>query len=330
MLNLLWAVLLLVGFLRWAAVYREGVIRKFVDQKLVDKVVINAGRGVQLYRHILIVGVFVFAILALSRPQWGFEWQEVKRKAIDIIVVIDTSKSMLTQDVKPNRLERTKLAVKDLLKKLRGDRIGLIAFSGEAFLMCPLTSDYNGFVLSLNDLDVDSVPRGGTNLERALQVGLESFDETNSQYKTIIVVTDGDNLEGDPTAVARRAREEGVKIYAIGIGTREGELIQISDAGDAPTFLKDSEGNFVKSRLNEALLKQISLITEGAYVKASGAQFGLDLIYERDLSKLEKRELQTRMQKKYFDRFQWPLTVALILLVMESCLPRRKKQLVQS
>lgn len=324
-LNYLWGIIALVIFLRWAAIYRAKIVEKFVEKKLLKHVMSTVHRRNHVYKYVLIVWVFVFGIIAMARPQWGFEWQEVKRKAIDIIVVIDTSKSMLTQDVKPNRLERTKLAVKDLIKKLKGDRIGLIAFSGDAFLLCPLTSDYNGFLLSLNDLGIDSVPRGGTNLEQAIRVGLESFEETNSQYKTLIVVTDGDNLEGDPTSLAKKARDEGVKIYTIGIGTREGELIQTSQGRQAPVFLKDSEGNFIKSRLNEPLLKQISIITDGAYVKASGAEFGLDLIYERDLSKLEKRSIDTKMQKKFYDRYQWPLALATIFLVVETCLPIRRK-----
>jgi len=326
MFHLFWIVLFLVIFF-WMTMLRHHVlVNRFVQGKLQGQVARNFMRKNKILKNILILLVFVFGILALCRPQWGFEWQEIKRKGIDIIVIIDTSKSMLTQDVKPNRLERTKLAVKDLLKKLKGDRIGLIAFAGDAFLLCPLTSDYNGFMLSLNELGIDSIPRGGTNIEKAIQVGLESFDEVNSQYKSMIIITDGDNTEGDPLKLAKQAKDAGVKIYSIGIGTKEGELIQISSPDSVNTvFLKDNNDNFVKSRLNERLLQEISVMTGGVYVKSSGAQFGLDLIYEEKLTALEKRDIESKMKKKYYDRFQIPLTLALILLLIETCITTRRK-----
>ena len=272
----------------------------------------------------MILGTTFFSITALTRPQWGYEWQEVKHQGLDIIVVIDTSKSMLTQDVRPNRLERTKLAVKDLLKKLTGDRIGLVAFAGDAFLVCPLTIDYNGFLLSLNDMDVYSIPRGGTNIGRALEEALAGFEHIPNKYKSIILITDGDNLEGDPLSAAAKAKEKNIKIYTIGIGTKEGELIGVPDEGGQWQFLKDAQGQFVKSRLNENLLQKIALETGGGYVKSSGAQFGLDLIYDQELSKLEKREIESKTQRKYYERFQIPLAVAIILLATETCLPARK------
>jgi len=265
-------------------------------------------------------------VLALARPQWGFEWQEVKRQGMDIFIVVDTSKSMLTQDVRPNRLERTKLAIQDFVSHLKGDRVGLIAFAGDAFYLCPLTVDYNGFLLSLNDLSVDSVPRGGTNIERAIEEAISGYEQTPSEFKAVIVLTDGDNLEGDPLAVARRAKSMGIKIYTIGIGTKEGELIQIQSGAGQIEFLKDNNGNFVKSRLNETLLQQIALSTGGIYVKATGLQFGLDLIYEKELAGKQKREIENRMEKKYHERFQYPLAVALLLLFAETCLSNRMKQ----
>jgi len=326
MLMWLWAVSGLALLLFWAYNRRQKAIQRFAQEHLVRDIAFHFDPKRIVYKNILLVAVAIFGVLALIRPQWGFQWQEVKRQGIDILVVIDTSKSMLTQDVKPNRLERTKFAVQDLLRKLRGDRIGLIAFSGEPFLICPLTVDYGGFQISLNDLNVETVPRGGTNVEKAIREAIKDYDETSSQHKAIIIVTDGDNLEGDPIAVAKKAKEKGIKIYCVGIGSAEGELIQMRGSKGKPVFLKDSKGNFVKSRLNEGLLKQIALITGGIYVKASGSQFGLDLIYERELSKLEEREIEAKKEKKYFERFQFPLGIAVLLLVIETCLTTRKKQ----
>ncbi|MCA9401386.1 MAG: VWA domain-containing protein, partial [Candidatus Omnitrophica bacterium] len=253
-LHLIWLILALGVFLFWALQKHRQAVNKFIEEPLTKRVALGYAPSRHKMKALLILGVFIFSMLALLRPQWGFEWQEVKRKGLDILIMVDTSKSMLTQDVKPNRLERTKLAVKDLIRKLNGDRVGLIAFAGDAFLMCPLTVDYNGFILSLDDLDTDSISRGGTNISRAIEESLNSYKDVSSKYKAVIIITDGDNLEGDPVKWAKKAKAEGVKIYTIGIGTKEGELIQLRDEEGHQEFLKDQNGNFIKSRLNEQLL----------------------------------------------------------------------------
>ena len=328
--NLFWIFLAvpLTAFFIWAVRNENARLRKFAQAELLSEI----AQGVSLFRqwakNILPAGVFLFSILALARPQWGFEWQEVKRQGIDIIIAVDTSKSMLTSDVKPNRLERTRLAVKDLVKKLKGDRVGLIAFAGDAFMVCPLTSDYSGFLLSLDDVSVGTIPRGGTNISAALKEAMEGYDNTPAKYKAVIIVTDGENLEGDPVALAKEAKAKEVKVFTVGIGTPEGELVQVENEAGQKEFLKDGNGNFVKSRLNEGLLQEIALTTGGAYVRASGAEFGLDLIYDRELSRIEKREIESRVEKKYHERFQYPLAVAVFLLVLEKCLrPAWRKNL---
>jgi len=326
MLVWLWVVIGLVFFLVWANKHRIKVLQLFTQEHLLKDIAFLFDPKKAQYKNILIVGIMLFSVLALLRPQWGFRWQEVKRQGVDILVVIDTSKSMLTQDVKPNRLERTKFAVLDLLKKLKGDRIGLIAFSGEPFLICPLTVDYGGYQISLNDLNIETIPRGGTNIAKAIRESIKDYGDISSKYKAIIIVTDGDDLEGDPIVAAREASEKGIKIFTVGIGSTEGELIQMRSQTGKLVFLKDSEGNIVKSRLNERLLKEIALITGGVYVKASGSRFGLDLIYDQEISKFEKRDIEAKMEKKYHERFQFPLGIAALLLVIETCLTTRRKQ----
>jgi len=324
MFHLLWIVLAFVFFLRFAAKRRERTIHRFTERNLVEKILDRFDIKKYRQRNILLILSLVLSVVALARPQWGFQWQEIKRQGLDILVVVDTSKSMLTRDVKPNRLERTKLAVFDLIKKLKGDRIGLIAFSGDAFLLCPLTTDYSGFLLSVNDVDTKSIPRGGTNISRAIEEALGAYKNIPSQYKAVVIITDGENLQGDPIKVARLAKEKGIKIYCIGIGTKDGELIQIENESGELEFLKDDQGNFVKSRLNEDLLEQIALITKGIYIKSSGAEFGLDLIYEKELSKLERREIKSQREKRYFERFQIPLALALIFLIGSTVIETRK------
>ena len=322
----LWGVIPLILLLWWGIRQKQTQMERFAQARLLPDLAGTLHQRRQFAKNVLIVLTFIFGILALARPQWGFELQEVKRQGLDILFVIDTSRSMLTEDVKPSRLERMKLAVSDFLKKLHGDRVGLVAFAGDAFLICPFTVDYNGFLLSLDDLDTTTVPRGGTNLAAALQEAGKKYDETASKYKVVIVLTDGENFEGDPLAAAQKAKKEGVKVYCVGIGTQEGELVRVQNDLGQPEFLKDESGNFVKSRLNEKLLQQIALTTGGIYVRSSGAQFGLDLIYDQELSKLERRDIKNKMEKKYFDRFQIPLGLALIFLLTEMCLSTRKEK----
>lgn len=268
--------------------FRRRMRNRFLEKHLMEDVAKGFSKKVFLWRHILLLGVFIFSILALARPQWGFEWKEVKRQGLDILVVIDVSKSMLTQDVLPTRLDRAKLAVRDLLPRLKGDRIGLIAFAGEAFLVCPLTVDYSGFLLSLEDLSVDTIPRGGTALASAIDEALKGYEDISAKHKAVVIMTDGENLEGDPLVKAREAKEKGIKISTIGIGTADGELIRIPDGQGGQTFLKDAMGNFVKSRLNETSLKEVAAVTGGAYIRSSGARFGLGYLYDQVLTKMEK------------------------------------------
>jgi Ca-activated chloride channel family protein len=329
-LHFLWLLPVLAAGMVALLSHRKRLMGRFFESNLLDDVASNWSYGRHRIKNILLIVVFFLSIVALARPQWGYQWEEVKRKGLDILLVVDTSKSMLTQDVKPNRLERTKLAVKDLIKNLKGDRIGLVAFAGDAFMMCPLTSDYGGFLLSLNDLDSSIIPRGGTNLGGAIEEAMHGYEKTPSQFKVIVIVTDGDNLEGDPLAVAKKAKEHGIKIFSVGVGTQEGDLVRYQDDQGQWQFLKDDHGNFVKSRLNENLLQRIAYETGGAYVRSSGAEFGLDYIYQQHLSRLEKREIEDKMQKKYYERFQFPLALALIFLLTGTFINTRRQERIAS
>jgi len=322
-----WVVIVMALFLLWAEKKRSQLLKKIAEPQLIDNIAYSASSKKRKIKYSFLACLVVFSVIALMRPQWGFQWQEVKRKGLDILIAIDTSKSMLARDVRPNRFERSKLAVKDLVKRIRGDRIGLIAFAGTAYLQCPLTVDYGGFLLALNGLKVGTIPKGGTSIKSAILVAMKSFEGGQKEEKALIIITDGEDHEGGLKALAEKARKEGIKIFCIGIGTREGELIQIYDDKGKKTFLKDKSGNIVKSRLNEAILKEIALSTGGTYVRSSGAEFGLELIYDEKLSKMEEKEIKAEMQKLYYDRFQIPLFFALILLIIEPLVSDRKRRL---
>ena len=322
--HFLWIIVFLVMFYAWAFKKRKKVMESFARKELLEKLTQSFDirkRNIKVF--IIVLAVFL-GFFAFMRPQWGFQWEEVKRRGLDILVAIDTSKSMMAEDVKPNRLERSKLAVKDLIKKLRGDRIGLITFAGEAFLQCPLTVDYNGFMLSLDDLNVNTIPKGGTAIGRAIKEAIKSYEGGLKKYKILLLITDGEDHGGDLDKVVKEAKEEGIKIFCIGIGTKDGELIPFVNESGSKAFLKDKKGNFVKSRLDETELRKIAVATGGGYVRAAGTEFGLDLIYEEKLSKMEKREFEGKMRKHYDERFQIPLFLMLVLLVFESFIDEKK------
>lgn len=323
-IHYIWLLLGLILFLLWSAKKRIQAMEGFADRELLNDLTHSVNEKSNRLKTILIAASLFFIMLALVRPQWGFEWQDVKRSGLDILIAIDTSRSMLAEDVKPNRLERSKLAVKDLIKKLRGDRIGLIAFAGSAFTQCPLTVDYNGFMLSLDALDVNIIPTGGTSITSAIKSALESFRGGAKKYKVLVIITDGEDHKGNTLEIAQKAGEAGIKVFTIGIGTKEGELIPLIDASGNRSYLKDRSGNVVKTRLDESTLQEIALNTGGSYVKATNTEFGLDAIYEEKLSQMEKREIENKMVKKYHERFQIPLMIALVLLCIEPFVRSRR------
>lgn len=322
---LFWFIIALAGFFSWANARRKRVLGTFADKNLLAGLTASFDLPKHRLKEVLIILTLALMVFALLRPQWGFKWQEIKRKGLDILVAVDVSKSMLAEDIKPNRLERTKLALADFVKHLKGDRIGLIAFSGSAFVQCPLTIDYSGFLLSVESVDMNTIPKGGTSISSAIRQATESYEGGLKKYKVLIIITDGEDHEGDPIKAAELAQKDGIKIFCIGIGTNEGELIPITDESGNKAFLKDRSGAIVKSRLDEATLQKIALATGGSYLRASAKEFGLDLIYKEKLSGMEKRELESKMAKQYEERFQIPLAIAFLLLAVEFFLSDRKK-----
>jgi Ca-activated chloride channel homolog len=321
---LIFAAAVVTAFFAWAAGARIRAWQRFAQKDLLNELLAQVDPRLQQLKTALSLGAVLFCLLALARPQWGFQWQEVRRRGLDILVALDTSKSMLAGDVKPNRLERSKLAVRDLTTRLKGDRIGLMAFAGSAFLECPLTVDYNGFLLALDDISVDTIPKGGTSISNAIHEAVRSYAGGMKKYKTLIIITDGEDHEGDVAAAADAAKKEGVVIYCIGIGTQEGDLVFVDNEEGKKEYLKDSGGNAVKSRLNEEILQEICRITGGTYVRATSTEFGLELLYNEKLSKIEKTELESKMSKLYTERFQVPLAAAALLLLLELFISDRK------
>ncbi len=286
--------------------------------------------NVSPHRRLLKKGLWLVALfccfLALARPQYGFTMVDVKRKGIDILFALDSSKSMLTEDIRPNRLERTKLAVLDFIGRLEGDRVGLLPFAGTAFLSCPLTIDYNAFADSLTSVDTSIIPRGGTDLAAAIDLADLSLADSGN-HKILVLLTDGENLEGDAVAAAAKAAKNGMIIFTVGVGTSEGELIPLPTSVSSGQFVKDGSGALITSRLDEKTLTAIAEAAGGMYAPLGDNGEGLDRIYQQKLSLLPKKELMEKLHKQAVERFGWALGLALLLLMIEYMISGRKDRL---
>jgi len=280
-------------------------------------------------RRRAIRGLFLAALallfVALSEPQAGYQWEQVTRRGNDIMFAIDTSRSMLTPDVKPNRLARAKLAIEDFMDRLDGDAVGLVAFAGTAFLQVPLTTDYEAFRDSVNALDTNIIPRGGTNIASAIREAQRALDQRTGSDKILILVTDGEDLAGDALVAAKAAaQEDGLKIYTVGVGTAKGALIALP-ADQGGTYVKDPAGNSVRSQLDESGLKAIAAATGGSYAPLGSEGEGLEAIYEQALAPLVKHDLASSQRRVYTQRYQWPLAAALGMLLASALLGTRRR-----
>jgi len=310
----------LIAFFAWARRRRERALSAFVEAALLPAVAPDLDRRRRTLRAAIVTAAVLCLAVALAGPMWGFRWEAVHRQGIDLVVALDVSRSMLTTDVTPNRLARAKFALRDLVGELHGDRVALVAFAGSAFLQCPLTLDYGAFGESLEAADVGLIPRGGTALAGAIDASLEAFEGRQGNHQAVVIITDGEDHEGQVKDAAKRAADRGVKVYTVGIGTTQGELIP----GERGAWVKDRAGQVVKSRLDEETLKEIAVDTGGVYLHATGPSLGLADLYRDYIDTLEKRELESTLEKRFEHHFQLPLAVAIVLLALEPLVADRR------
>ncbi len=328
--QLLWLLLLvpaLCGLLWWSQRKRQRAMSQFVGTRLMEALTVGLSRTRQKIRAALLLAGVALVLFALARPRWGFGLEETKQRGLDLVVAIDTSKSMLADDIQPNRLARAKLAALDLMKLARNDRLGLVAFAGSAFLQCPLSLDDEAFRQSVEALDVNIIPQGGTALAEAIQTALAAFKEKSDNHKILVLFTDGEDNdeEGSGMAAAREAAKEGLRIFTIGVGTPAGEILASKDPYGNRVFIKDTQGNMVKSRLNEPLLQQLAKETEGFYLPLAGATT-MDVLYERGLAPLPKTDFASKTVRQYHERYQWFLGAGLLVLLGEMFFPERARR----
>ena len=331
--HLLWLLVLvplLIGGLGTALRRRRHALLEFAEARLLPTLTPDMSVRRQPLQMGLIVIATTLLLLALAGPQWGFSWQTLQQRGVDIVIALDTSRSMLAEDIKPNRLERAKLAIQDMLQQLQGDRIGLVPFAGSAFVQCPLTLDYGAFAENLQAVQVGIIPKGGTSLAAAIAHGIDAFEGRYGKNAVLLIITDGEDHEGRVHAAAKQAADRRVRIYTIGIGTADGELIPVTEHGQTGRagqtgFLKNRQGQIVKSRLDATALQDIALATGGAYIYATGQNLGLDEFYLRYINTLEGREFASTVERRFHERFQWPLGLGLGLLMIESVMCKRRQ-----
>ena len=301
---------------------------KFASANLITQLTGSVSPARRRFKRALVIAGVACLAIALARPLVGFRWEETKRRGLDLLIAVDTSKSMLAQDVKPDRLTRAKMAVEDLLAKTDGDRVGLIAFAGSAFLQCPLTLDFDAFRQSLDALDTQIIPRGGTDIAAAIHEAEAALEGNGNNERILVLLTDGEDLEGNAIDAARAAAKNGLKIFTVGVGSANGELVPLADEAGGSQFARDASGQFVKSRLDESMLQQIAGATGGMYQPLGQQSQGLETIYQQGLAQFSRRDVASRMHKVHLERFQWPLALGLICLVIEPLFGIRKTRRV--
>jgi len=325
--NLLWLLLAVSPALAlvfwWSEHVRRKLLTQFVEARLLATLTAGISPARRKFRFSLFIAAVALLIVAIARPQRGFDLEEVEQRGLDVVVAVDTSKSMLATDVLPNRLGRAKLEALELMQTAKADRLGLVAFAGDAFLACPLTIDDTAFQQSVQALDVNSIPQGGTALAAAIDTALTAFKE-KGQHKALVLFTDGEDNDEGALAAAEKAAKAGLKIFTIGIGSPEGTLVQIPDGNGGTDYVRDEKGQVVKTKLNESLLQQIAAATGGFYLPLRGANT-IETLYERGLAPMPKSEGKEKLVRRYHEQFHWPLAAAMVLLLLEFLLPERKR-----
>lgn len=297
------------------------------DPVLVERLALGTSRARERLKLALLLGGVFFLVLALARPQWGRGEQEVVARGVDLFLLLDTSFSMDATDVAPSRMDRARYVATELMDRLQGNRIGVIAFAGTAFVQCPLTLDYGAARIFLDTVSTGIVPEPGTNIVQAIEAALRGFTERSSQFRVIVLLTDGEEHEGDAVGAATRARDEGVVIHTVGVGTPGGEPIPLRDENGAVTdYVRDDSGQPVLSRLDEDTLGRVALTTGGGYYPVSETDSEIEALSER-IGDMEGALLESRLETRYQERFYWPLGIAFALLFAEVAIaPRRRER----
>ena len=307
----------LAGLALWASMSRKRIITRAGDPELIDQLSRSVSKKKRYFKDALRLGAILLTLIAAFGPKFSDELREVKRKGVDVVVLLDVSNSMRAQDIKPDRLEKARFELRKLLGSLRGDRVALVVFAGQAHLQTPLTLDYSAFEMFLDISDESLIGVQGTSFSEAIDIGLKAFDQEDVQHRAMIIISDGEDHEGELESALQRAREENVIIHTAGVGTFSGTPIPIvDDRGEITGYRKTSSGETVTTRLYAVTLQEISEKTGGRFVHLNTAAASLDDIYE-DILGMEQKELSRHEYTNYREQYHWFLLLALIFLITD-------------
>lgn len=319
------ALLPLTGwFLWWTWRRKQVAARAFVRSRLFGALTVGVSRPLQIAKRVLLWLAVASVLFTLARPRWGYRDEEALSSGLDVMVVFDVSRSMLATDASPNRLEKAKRAVHDLLGLARADRVGLVAFAGDSFLQAPLTLDDDAFRQTVQGLDTDIIPVQGSDLAGALREAVAAFGKDSTGARAIVVLTDGEDHEEGAVEAAKAAARDGIRVFTLGVGSPAGTVLRMTDPYGNAVFVKDEQGNAVKSRLNETLLKEVADAGGGFYLPLQNRQTVQNL-YQRGLEILPRTAVRAGKTRQWYERFQWPLGLAILLLISEFLLPEHRR-----
>ena len=303
--------------------------RRFADQSLYEPLSPTVSRVRRIVGTACFFAGLAFLVIAMTEPRFGTKTEIVKRTGVDVVIALDTSFSMLAEDVKPNRIAQAKYEISRLIDNLRGDRVALVVFSGKSYVQCPLTTDYGAAKTLLEFVDAGIVPVPGTNIGRAVQESLDLItrgSEAGGESRVILLFTDGENLEGDPADAAKKAAGRGIRIFAMGIGTPDGDLIPIRDEnGRLDGYKENRQGEKVKTSLNETTLEKIASLTGGVYLRERGGEVNVNSIIEQ-LGSMKKADLNERKISRLKERYQIPLGVSLFFFLTGATVGDRRRE----
>jgi Ca-activated chloride channel family protein len=310
----------LVIFLVW----RRKALNRFGEFHLIHRLMPEFSTGRLIFKFVLLMIAFAFLVLALADPQTGSKMEKVERRGIDVMIALDVSNSMLAEDIRPSRLERAKQAISKLIDRLDGDRIGIIVFAGKAYNQLPITTDYGAAKMFLSAINTNIVPVQGTAIADAVEMATGSFGQS-THNKAIIVISDGEDHQGDVLEKTEAAAKKGIVVYAVGIGTTEGGPIPVYNGDIRTGYKKDRDGTTIITRLDDSLLQRIASIGKGMYVRITNSEEGWQKVFD-DLNKIQKSELESRQFSDYEDRFQYFIGFSLLFLIFELFVFDKKNQ----
>ncbi|MFC1733149.1 VWA domain-containing protein [candidate division KSB1 bacterium] len=300
-------------------------LKAFGDTEVIDPLLPEASKVRPVFKFILLMLSYIFLVIGLANPQIGSKLEKVKRKGVDLMIALDISNSMNAEDIKPNRLERSKQAISRLIDGLTNDRIGIVVFAGKAYVQLPITTDYAAAKMFISTIKPNLIQEQGTAIGSAIELASQSFEDEDKKNKAIIIITDGENHEDDAINQTAKVSERGIFVNTIGMGLPDGAPIPVYNGSKLVGFKKDKSGNTVITKLDEVMLQQIASAGEGIYVRANNTKAGVEKVF-KEINKMEKKEFDSRLYADYEDRFQYFIGFGLLLLILELLIYERKNK----